>query len=135
MITSAQEFLWLRHTSNRENDLRASTDTAPHEVRIERIGTFPDMKVWVVRNKTVPLAVLTLLATDPDANVRSAVATKNKLPLDLMALLANDPDESDRKSVACNKNADFSVLDKLARDQSDLVSTPARNRIKLLGDR
>ena len=135
MITSAQEFLGLRNSSNRENYLRASTDTAPHEVWIEIVETFPDMKVWVVRNKTVPLAVLTLLATDPDANVRSAVATKNKLPLDLMALLANDPDESVRQRIACNKNADFSVLDKLARDQSELVSTPARNRIKLLGDR
>jgi hypothetical protein len=93
------------------------------------------MKLWVVHNKTVPLAVLTLLATDPDANIRSAVATKNKLPLDLMALLANDPDESVRQRIAYNKNADFSVLDKLSRDQSELVSTSARNRIKLLGDR
>jgi hypothetical protein len=134
MIKSAQEFVELRNSSNQEDYLRAATDTAPIDIWIEITQTFPDMKVWVVRNKTVPVAVLSHLASDPDSNVSSAVAMKNKLPLDLMLLLANDRDESVRQRIAYNKNADIAVLEKLATDESELVSSQARRRIQLLGE-
>lgn len=86
------------------------------------------MKVWVVRNKTVPIEILQLLSTDPDPSVRAAVASKNCLPLKLMAQLAEDGDVTVRQGIAYNKNTDREILRKLSSDPSDLVSSPARER-------
>lgn len=129
MIKSAREFVELRMSSKQEDYLRAAADTAPLEVWMEIIRTFPDMKVWVVRNKTVPIEILALLASDPDSSVRSAVAMKNKLPQELMSLLAGDADESVRQRIAYNKNVDAVTLEKLSRDQSEMVSSSARERL------
>jgi hypothetical protein len=90
MIKSAQEFVQLRTSTSQKDYLRAANDSAALEVWVEVVKTFPDLKVWVVHNKTVPVAILIDLASDNDPAVRRAVATKNKLPRDLMERLATD---------------------------------------------
>jgi hypothetical protein len=129
MITSAQEFVELRTSVRQEDYLRAATDSAAPEVWVDVIQGFPEMKVWVAHNKTVPLEVLRLLASDSDPRVRFAVAMKNKLPNDLMVQLGRDTDASVRQRVACNKNAGVEILEELAQDQSELVSASARARL------
>ena len=128
LIESAQEFVELRASSRPEDYLRAAHESAAPEVWTETIRMFPEMKVWVAHNKTVPILILSLLACDPDPNVRSAVAMKNKIPLDLMTLLANDTDESVRHRIVWNKNVPQEILEQLTRDQSELVSSAARHR-------
>src|SRR4051794_18187368 len=90
VIKSAQEFIELRNSQNSEFYLRAASETASLRTWQEVIEQRPDMKKWVVHNKTVPIEILRQLAFDPDPVVRAAVATKNKLPADLMMLLADD---------------------------------------------
>jgi hypothetical protein len=74
MIMSAQEFVELRTSVRQEDYLRAATDSAAPEVWVDVIQRFPEMKVWVAHNKTVPLEVLRLLASDSYPRVRFAVA-------------------------------------------------------------
>jgi hypothetical protein len=129
MIMNAQEFLQQRTSKNGENYLRASTEEAPLEVWTEIAENFPDMKIWVVRNKTVPVETLRRLAADSAHDVRVAVATKNKLPEDLMMQLAADVDESVRERIAFNKNAPKAVLEHLANDPIERIALKARTRL------
>jgi hypothetical protein len=129
MITTAQEFVDLRTSSAPEEYMRAATEEAPIEVWMDVLREFPAMKIWVIRNKTVPIDILNILASDPDPRIRSEVATKNKLSPELMELLASDEDASVRLRIAYNKNAGPVVLERLARDESELISSQARNRL------
>lgn len=129
MIKSAREFIELRTSTDAESYLRAVSEAASLMTWQEVITERPDMKIWVVRNKTVPIEILRQLASDSDPAIRAAVAAKNKLPADLMILLADDLDESVRERVAYNKNASRLVLEKLANDQTHRISSTARNRL------
>ena len=104
MINSAEEFVALRTSETPEEYLRAATEPAPIDVWLQIIARFPEMKTWVVHNKTVPIEILEILARDSDPSVRFWVATKNKLTPELFALLANDEDIGVRQRIACNKN-------------------------------
>ena len=130
MISSAEEFYRLRTSENLEEQHRASDDVISEGVCYEIIATYPEIKKWVAHNKTVPLEVLRLLASDRDPRVRFAVAMKNKLPHDLMVQLGRDTDASVRQRVASNKNAGVEILEELAQDQSELVSASARARLR-----
>jgi hypothetical protein len=87
------------------------------------------MRAWVAHNKTVPLEILEALVYDPSADVRHAVAMKNKLSPQLLLLLASDEDESVRLRVAHNRNATIDSLRKLAADKSVDVSEVAKKRL------
>ena len=103
---------------------------APHSrYGVKVLRDFPEMKVWVVHNKTVPVEILRLLASDAAVEIRFQVATKNKLPTDLMELLANDSDESVRMRIAYNKNVAEKILEQLGGDPSPAVSAVARQRL------
>jgi hypothetical protein len=129
MINSAQDFVDLRTSERQEDYLRAATDSAAQEVWLQIIDEFPEMKQWVAQNKTVPVEVLRLLASDNDPRIRSCVAMKNKLSHDLMVQLSRDPDASVRQRVAYNKNVHVEILEELADDESGLVSAAARARL------
>jgi hypothetical protein len=129
MIMNAREFLRLRTSENAEDYVRASTEGAPLKVWTGIVENFPDMKIWVARNKTVPVEVLRRLAADSARDVRLAVATKNKLPEDLMMLLAADVDESVRERVAFNKNAPTAILEDLANDPIERIALKACTRL------
>ena len=66
------------------------------------IAEHPEIKIWVVRNKTVPLSMLRILATDADTSVRWEVAGKRKLDDALFEALCADRDESVRRVVLTN---------------------------------
>src|ERR1017187_4988954 len=110
MINSAKEFVDLRTSERPDDYLRAARESAPLEVWFDIVGKYPEMKVWVARNKTVPMQVLEQLAVDVDPRIRVAVAMKNKLSKDLMLTLSKDSDSSVRERIAYNKNASDDVL-------------------------
>ncbi len=129
MIISAEEFVSLRKHDDPEQARRASVEEAPEAVWLAVTDQYPDMKFWVVQNKTVPLSILRRLAEDSDSRVRAAVADKRKLDRKLFELLANDPDEGIRQRIAYNKKTPFDVLEQLLTDESALVSSVARIRL------
>ena len=62
IILSAQEFVDLRTSEDHAEQGRASSDPAPEFVWWEVSRWYPEMKFWVVHNKTVPVSVLQHLA-------------------------------------------------------------------------
>jgi hypothetical protein len=94
MIRDATEFVRLRLSADPAEQFRATREAAANDqVWLDVIAHHPDLKIWVVRNKTVPLKILRMLATDPDPKVRREVAGKRKLDEALFAALAADPDK------------------------------------------
>lgn len=131
MIRSAKEFVELRTSTNAQEYLRAATEDADPNVWLEVLRDFPEMSVWVVRNKTVPMEILQRLVFHPDAEVRAEVATKNKLSADLMNALAADPDDSVRERIVYNKNVRQDILRKLAQDPVVRISSAAHERLRV----
>jgi hypothetical protein len=129
VISSAEEFVKLRDSEDPTEYQRAANEEAPDEVWLDVIRNHPEMRVWVVHNKTVPLAVLDLLSRDTDAEVRSAVATKRKLTRSLRALLARDEDASVRVRVVYNAKCEPEILHLLATDPEIFVREAARKRL------
>jgi hypothetical protein len=76
VIESAEEFVRLRTSEDPDEYGRAAQDHASEGTWREVIARFPDMRVWVAQNKTVPLSILEELRNDPDLNVRSMVRAK-----------------------------------------------------------
>jgi hypothetical protein len=134
MMHSAEEFVRLRQSDSQADYLKAATDSATVDVWLDVIRRFPEMKVWVARNKTVPIEILLVLAGDHDSNVRVAVATKNKLSEELFTVLAGDADDSVRQRIAYNKNTPIHVLQRLSLDTCELVAAPARSRVNRIAD-
>jgi hypothetical protein len=131
MINSAKEFVDLRTSEHPDDYLRAARDSASLEVWLEVTEKYPAMKVWVARNKTVPMQILEQLSEDKDPCVRFEVATKNKIGEDLMLKLARDCDPTVRHRIACNKNASDEVLLLLTRDAETLVAEAACHKLSV----
>lgn len=129
MITSAEEFVRLRTSENPDEYLTAAWDEAPLDVWKEVIQKYPDMSFWVAQNKSVPIEILSILATHPEESVRSMVASKNKLPEELQIKLASDPEFFVRQRIAYNKKATFKALQILSQDNNDELRTHALKRI------
>lgn len=87
------------------------------------------MKVWVARNKAVPLNILEILFHDENTDVRHAVATKRKSSQNILRRLAQDPDESVRLRVALNPKTPKVVLEQLLHDQWPRVAEEAEIRL------
>jgi hypothetical protein len=132
MIESADEFIRLRTSSLKEEYDRAAHDEAAQDVWWEVVRKFPDMKFWVVHNKTVPLEILEFLSTDQEASVRGAVARKRKASPKILERLAHDAVGSVRHGVACNANAPKHVLQMLANDSWETVAATAKQRLSEL---
>ena len=133
MITSVEEFVRLRTSSDPEDYDRASRDEAPSDVWLAVISDHPDMRFWVAQNKTVPLSVLELLATDEDPKVRAMVARKRKLAPQVLMRLATDTDDAVRAAVARHPKAPPAVLRMLANDRWNEISEIAKRRLEALG--
>ena len=123
MITTADEFVRLRTSDNKEEQYRATHDTAKQLVWNNIINKYPDFKIWVIHNKTVPLEILEVLAEDADPNVREAVARKRKINNSIFILLANDSNEGVRHALISNT--------KLSKDQL-MLKQMIQNGYKLL---
>lgn len=130
MIHSAEEFIRLRTSQDPELYTRAARDFASENVWMDIIRNHPEMRVWVVANKTVPDTILKLLADDPDPGVREFVARKRKAGALILEKLSKDVNDSVRLAVACNKSTPPAILNALAHDDWGRVAHLARKRLK-----
>lgn len=129
MINSAAEFLALRTSDDPADQRRAGHEAAAAGVWLDVIEKYPAMREWVAYNKTVPLEVLELLASDPDERVRWGVAVKRKISADLLRKLALDEDETVRARVAGHHRATIELLQSLLTDESWVVSQAAEKAL------
>lgn len=132
MIDSAEEFVRLRTSDSREDYLRASKEGAPVEVWLKIISDYPEMKEWVVHNKTVSIEILHLLTKDHDPLVRAAIADKRKLTPQLFNILSHDLEELVRQRLAHNKNTPKIVMQRLVNDENAHVRAAALKRLRKL---
>jgi hypothetical protein len=130
MIESAEQFVSLRTSEDPDLYQKAASDSATEETWREVIGKYPDMKVWVARNKTVPSNILEILSRDEDADVRYAVAMKRKAGQDILQRLSQDSDESVRLRVALNPKTPKIILEQLLNDKWSRVVEEAKNRLE-----
>lgn len=131
MIHSAEEFIRLRTSQDPELYTRAARDSAAENVWMDIIRNHPEMRVWVVVNKTVPNTILKLLADDPDPGVREFVARKRKAGALLLEKLSKDVNDAVRLAVANNKSTPASILAALAHDDWERVVQVARKRLEV----
>lgn len=129
-IHSAAEFVRLRSSDDPSDYERAAAGSASDTVWLEVIAQYPDMRFWVAQNKTVPLTVLKVLGLDPDARVRSMVASKRKLDAALFEVLARDRDEGVRATLARNPKVPPGILRQLAEDPNSFVRSVASERLR-----
>lgn len=119
MINSAEEFKRLRESLVEEEYHRAAHDEASEAVWYDVIEKYPEMKTWVVHNKTVPLSILDFLAGDPNPDIRSDVARKRKLSRDLFVLLSNDSNVSVLFALANNPKIPRDIFHNLANTSDE----------------
>jgi len=129
LISSAEEFVFLRTSEIFEEYTRAAYDDASDVVWMDVISKFPEMREWVAHNKTVPLNILEILARDTNESVRSTVASKRKLSPELFDLLSQDKSEAVRERIACNKKVPIHILRRLVNDPTMFVRETALKRI------
>lgn len=129
MITSPEEFIYLRLSEDPELYQRAAFEEASVSVWMALIANHPDMRRWVAHNKSVPIEILQLLSKDADPDVRCVVAGKRKLSRELFESLAADPDEGVRQRVAYNKSVPADILERLASDMIPVVADAARKQL------
>lgn len=125
VIESAEEFVRLRTSEDPAEHGRAAHEPASEAVWREVAERCPEMREWVVHNKTVPLSILEELSADPDVRVRQAVAMKRKLSRVLFEQLAGDADEGVRLAIIRNAKTPLDILERLARDPSAFVASAA----------
>lgn len=127
MIHSAEEFIALRDSDNKEEYDRSAFEEAPLAVWRDLIQRYPDYRRWVAHNKTVPVEILAELCNyGPD--IRQFVATKRRLSRELFILLSQDPAATVRQSIAANKKTPLDILQSLAKDEdADIADSATRN--------
>jgi hypothetical protein len=130
MIASAAEFYRLRESNDPDEFWRASHEEAPVEIWREVIRERPDMRFWVAQNKTVPIVILEVLASDSDVRVRDMVARKRKISEAIAVRLAHDADESVRAALTYNKKLPERALAILRVDESPFVQEKVHLRDK-----
>lgn len=121
MILSAEEFVSLRESSNPNDYTRAAQEEATLDVWKDVISKYPNMKQWVIHNKTVPIEILEILVNDPDPNIRSFIAEKRKITYEIQFQLVHDIDEGVRARLLHNKNLDKGIGEILQRDKSKFI--------------
>jgi hypothetical protein len=128
-IHSADEFVRLRYSDDPADYQRAAGEEAAIGVWREVIDRYPDARMWVAQNKTVPLEILADLVSDADAEVRRMVAMKRKLTAELLSQLAMDDDETVRMRVAMHKNVAEETLQRLRDDAWDRIREVVAERL------
>jgi hypothetical protein len=130
MIKSADEFIRLSTSDLKEEYDRSVQDTANLSTWIEVIEKYPDYKVWVIHNKTVPIEILERLTLDKDPKIRSAVARKRKIDDKIVLTLSKDNDENVRYALMCNTTLTIDKLKQIETADSDWLAEQLNERIK-----
>lgn len=131
MIHSAEEFKYLRTSDIIEEYNRAAHDEATIEVWFEVIEKYPELKEWVIHNKTIQHEVLEFLVNDVDEAIRSSIARKRKIMnTKIFDILAEDPSENVRYSLACNTKNKLSDLQKINSSDSSWLQKEIEEIIK-----
>ncbi len=102
MIETAEEFKHLRSSENLDEQRRASVEEASIEIWKEIIAKYPELKEWVIYNKTVPIEILNQLSMDSNPDVRKEVARKRKIDVEIFNRLKNDENEEVKLSLFYN---------------------------------
>ncbi|MEL0455526.1 hypothetical protein WJN01_04760 [Flavobacteriaceae bacterium SZ-1-7] len=131
MIKSAEEFKRLRISENLEEQRLAALESAEITVWYETITKFPELKEWVIHNKTIQIEILEFLATDKDENVRYAIARKRKINQKIFDILKNDPSENVRHALIWNTKLPIEIKKKIKTDDSDWLKKELEEKIKL----
>ncbi|QYN22218.1 hypothetical protein [Amycolatopsis sp. DSM 110486] len=129
MIESADEFVRLCRSLDPGEYRRAALEEASEQVWMEIVDRYPEGRVGVALNKTIPLAVLEVLIDDPNARVRFMVAMKRKLTSGLLERLAQDAEESIRMRVALHKNTSRETLESLRYDPWHEIRATVEDRL------
>ena len=126
MILSAEEFVRLRESEDPSEYIRSGVDTAELSVWLDIIYKYPEMRVWVARNRTVPPEVIRLLAKDNDPLVSGSISRKYPLEDDLYHDLSRDIDEGIRAGLTYNKKIPIDILKYMSEnDSSEFVKEVA----------
>ena len=126
MILSAEEFVRLRESEDPSEYIRSGVDTAELSVWLDIIYKYPEMRVWVARNRTVPPEIIRLLAKDNDPLVRGSISRKYPLENDLYHDLSRDIDEGIRAGLTYNKKIPIDILKYMSEnDPSEFVKEVA----------
>ena len=115
MIKTAEEFKKLRSSENLDEQRRAGVEDASIETWQEVIQKYPELKEWVIYNKTIPLEILNQLSKDSNSEIRSEVARKRKIDSEIFDRLKIDQDENVKLSLFYNR--------KLSEEQKDQIDT------------
>lgn len=131
MINSPEEFIKLRNSNIPAEYNRAKIEDASIDVWFDLIQSYPDMRVWVARNKTIPREIIVCLSKDSDPIVRHAICSKYPLDTDIYLLFSQDPDEGIRSRLTFNKKLTLSILKEMSEnDPSEFVRSQALDRYK-----
>ncbi|MFZ5273777.1 hypothetical protein [Enterobacter asburiae] len=131
MIESTEEFLKLRNSDIPSEYNRAANEEAPISVWLDLINEYPEMRVWVARNRTIPKKIVDILSKDPSPLVRDAICSKYPLDMELYVLFSKDMDEGVRSRLTYNKSTPLSILKEMSEnDPSEFVKSQALNQYK-----
>lgn len=129
MINSPEEFIELRNSDIPAEYNRAKIEGASIEVWFDLIERYPDMRVWVARNKTIPREIIACLSKGSNPIVRHAICSKHPLDTDKYLLFSQHPDESVRSRLTFNKKLPLSILKEMSeKDPSEFVRSQALDR-------
>lgn len=130
MIETADEFARLRNSDQIDEQTRATHDSADINVWLDVINKFPDLKTWIIHNKTIQIEILELLSTDKNSEVRSAVARKRKINDKIFQALSADHDENVRFALICNTNLSVDKIKTIKVDDSNWLTQQLTDRLK-----
>ena len=135
MIISAEEFLDLCSSTDPEDMNKTLSDNAALETWVAIIEKYPERRIDVAQNRTIPREIMQILASCEDRRVRSLLAQKRQLIPDLFPLLAADSDETVRRAIAANQKTSCALLRSLTTDTVESVASVAqynlRERLKI----
>ena len=95
--------------------IRLASIGLPNSV-LKALAQYPEARRTLAGNKYCSQELLQMLASDPQSDVRSAVATNPKVRASTLLLLAKDPDRNVRQTVARNRVTSDDAIKILAKD-------------------
>jgi hypothetical protein len=129
MIKSSEEFKKLRLSDDLDEQFRASNEFAEIEVWLNVISKYPDLKEWVVHNKSIQIEILEILAKDSDPKVRSCVARKRKINDKIFEILRTDRDETVRYALICNTKLPINLKKEIFVEDSEWLQNQLNEKM------